>query len=319
MKENKDKKRVGILRGGGEDDHLSSIEQSAILITQIIENLSDKYKIVDVLVDRNGVWHINGIQAKPADLMHRVDVVWNTAQSSLSSVLKQFSISFVGVSSFAHSMGNNRTLLEQHIKDLDIKMPRHIVLPVYQKDFDGFYGSKANYANRKALEVFQKFAGPWIVRSLTENSNAGVHVAKTLPELKEAIEDMMKHGTSILVEELIVGKIVPVHSLRGFRGDLPALPNRREQARDIYTFPLVGSFSREEKEKISMLAKRLYHHLAEHFYLKSNFLLTPKGSVYLTGVFFNPNIKKTSHLSQSLESVGAKMHHLIEHILEQVS
>ena len=68
-----------------------------------------------------------------------------------------------------------------------------------------------------------------------------------------------------------------------------------------------------------MLAKRLYHHLGEHFYLKSNFLLTPKGSVYLTGVFFNPNIKKTSHLSQSLESVGAKMHHLIEHILEQVS
>ncbi len=299
-------KRVGILRGGEGENYMSSLEMGADLILYIIENLSDKYKIVDILIDRGGVWHINGIQAKPADLMHRVDVVWNSAHLSSYSILLQLSIPTVGVSPFIYSIGNNRSSLEQYVKNLDIKMPKHIVLPLYQKDFDGVYGSKENYASRKAQEVFQKFAGPWIVRTLTRDSNAAVHVAKTLPELAQAIEDILIHNRSILVEELITGKIVPVHSIRGFRGE------------EIYTLPINNLLS-SEKEKIAMLAKKLHKHLGNHTYLKSNFLLTPKGSVYLTGVLFNPNIKKTSHLSQSLESVGAKMHHFVEHMIEKVS
>ena len=302
MKENKDKKRVGILRGGTSENYVSSIEEGANLITHIIENLSEKYKIVDVLVDRDGIWHINGMQAKPADLMHRVDVVWNTAHPNLSSVLKQFSIPIIGISSFHHSILNNRTLFNEHIKDLDIKMPRHIVFPLYQEDFDG---PKNKYAEKKAKEVFHKFAGPWIVRSLTHDPLVGVHVAKTLPELRDAIEDILVHKKSILVEELIAGQIVPVHSFHGFRGE------------NIYTLPL-GNLPVSSKEKINSLAKKLHQHLGEHAYMKSNFLLTPKGHVYLTGIFFSPNIKKTSHLSQSLESVGAKMHHFIEHMIEKV-
>ena len=40
---------------------------------------------------------------------------------------------------------------------LDINMPKHIVFPVYQEDFDG---PKEKYAEKKAGEVFQKFGPP---------------------------------------------------------------------------------------------------------------------------------------------------------------
>ena len=311
MKENKDKKKVGVLRGGVGGDYTSSLERGADLISHIVEYLADKYKIVDILVDRDGVWHINGIQAKPADLMYRVDVVWNTAHSSLCSILERLSIPVIGVDSFVHGIGNNRTLLLQHIKELDIKMPQHIILPFYQADFDGpknarldSHQARQEYAEKKAQEVFKKFAGPWIVRSLTHDSGSAVHVAKTLPELANAIEDILVHKTSILVEELIAGQIVPVHSLRDFRGE------------EIYTLPL-GNLPASPKEEITSLTKKLHQHLGQHTYMKSNFLLTPKGRVYLTGLFFHPNLKKASHLSQSLESVGAKVHHFIEHMIEK--
>lgn len=289
------------MRGGVRGDYTSSLERGADLISHIVDYLADKYKVVDVLVDKEGVWHINGIEAKPADLMYRVDVVWNTAHPSLCSTLERLSIPIIGVNPFSHSIGNNRTFLEQHIKELDIKMPRHIILPLYQADFDGL---KNKYAEKKAQEVFQKFAGPWIVRSLTHDSGSAVHVAKTLPELVSAIEDILVHKTSILVEELIAGQVVPVHSLRDFRGE------------EVYTLPL-GNMSVSVKGELDSLAKKLHQHLGQHTYMKSNFLLTPKGHIYLTGLFFHPNLKKTSHLSQSLESVGAKIHHFIEHMIDR--
>jgi D-alanine-D-alanine ligase-like ATP-grasp enzyme len=296
-------KRVGILRGGTGEDYTSSLQVGADLISFIIENLADKYKIVDILVDRDGVWHINGIQTQPSELMHRVDVVWNTSHSNASTILKQFSIPTICATSFAHGIGGHRAFLQQHIEDLDINMPRHIVFPLYQPDFDG---PVDEYASKKAQEVFRKFAGPWIVRTLTHDSSAGVHVAKTLPELAQAIEDILVHKKSILVEELIAGQIVPVHSVQGFRGE------------EVYTLPL-GNITFSVKEKIVNLAKKLHQHLGGLTYMKSNFLLTPKGKVYLTGVSFHPNVKKTSHLASALESVGAKMHHFVEHMIEKVS
>ena len=296
-------KRVGILRGGTGEDYTASLGAGADLISHIVENLADKYKIVDILVDKNGVWHINGIQTQPAELMHRVDVVWNTSNSNSSNILKQFSIPTICAVSFSNGIGNDRSLLERHIKDLGIRMPRHIVFPLYQPDFDG---PQDKYADKKMQEVFQKFAGPWIVRSLTHDSNAAVHVAKTLPELAQAIEDILVHRKSILVEELINGQNVPVHSLQGFRGE------------EVYTLPLLN-LPIISKEKINDLAKKLHQHLGENTYMKSNFLLTPKGNIYLTGVSFHPNVKKTSHLSGALESVGAKMHHFVEHMIEKIS
>ena len=297
-----ERKRLGILRGG-ENDYFSSIKEGANILLHISEHLSHKYKIVDILVDRDGVWHIKGLPVLPSDVMHRVDVVWNTASPKLSSVLKSFSIPVVSVSPFVHSVGQNRKFLEQHIKDLDIAMPRYIVFPVYQKDFDG---PEKEYARTKTQEVFRKFAGPWIVRSFAPEPSMGVHVAKTLPELERGIEDALMHKTSILVEELISGRLAPVHSILGFRGE------------EIYTFPLENIFSSSEKERLEDLSKKLHRHLGDHVYLKSNFLVTPKGKIYLTGVLFNPNIEKSSHFHKSAESVGAKMHHIVEHILERV-
>lgn len=316
------KKRVGILRGGSGKHYASSLKKGAELLTHIFENLPDKYKPVDILIDKDYIWHLGGVPVNPGDLMHKVDVVWNTSHPSFSNILESLSIPVVESSTHSFFDSNN-DMLREHVKGIDLEMPRSIVLPVYQKDFDG---PRERYAIKKAKEIFEKFGSPWIVKpaspaggSLTPDLGMAMHVAKTFPELVNAIEDGVKHERSIIVEEFITGRVASVHSVPHFRGE------------DLYVFPIMGIFSGEKVptprgvgiptesvgEKLENLARNLHSHIDAGHYLKSNFVLNPRGRIYLLSIESAPDLKEGSHFSLVCESVGAKMHHVVEHILER--
>ena len=283
-------KRVGILRGGAGKHYNSSLQKGGELILYIAENLGDKYKPVDILVDKDYIWHINGVPILPVDLIHKVDIVWNTSHPSFSNVLDSLSIPNIGVNSFSSGLENSRDSLREHIKNIGLPMPRQVASP------------------KSAREVFEKFGSPWIVKYFTEDSNTEIHIVKTFPELANAISEGVKNRKSILVEEFIPGKIASLHTIPHFRES------------NIYTFPLgstFGSFSNEEKDKLTSFAKTLHIHLGARHYLKSDFVLTPRGKVYLLQIDENPDLQSDSHFSEACESVGAQMHHVVEHILEQ--
>lgn len=298
------KKRIGILRGGAGKHYASSLKRGGEIISFLSEKLADKYKPFDILVDKNHIWHFNGVPVIPSDLSNKVDMIWNTSHPSLSHILNSLSIPNIGSSSFAFTLENSKEMLREHMEKIGVEMPRSIVLPVYQKDFDG---PRERYAIKKAKEIFEKFPSPWTVRSFTPDENMGIHLAKTFPELVNAIEDGVQSGKSILVEEFITGKVASVHSVPRFRGE------------DVYVFPLgntFGNFSLGEKEKLFSLAKNLHKHIDARYYLKSDFVLNSQGKVYLLQIESMPDPKPDSHFSQVVDSVGAKMHHVIEHILE---
>ncbi len=308
MSEVKEKKikRVGILRGGKGKHYASSLQKGGEIISFIFENLGDKYKTFDIFIDKDNVWHLNGKPTIPADLIHKVDIVWNVSNSSFSNILDNLSILNISPPSFSTALGNSNDYLREHVKSIKIEVPKSIVLPLYQKDFDG---EKNKYAIKKAKDIHEKFSSPWIVKTYTTDSNMGIHLAKTFPELLDAIEDGIKHEKNILIEEFIAGKVASVHSVRGFRGE------------EIYTFPLgnsFGIFSSTEKEKIAFFAKDLHKHIGAKHYLKSDFVLSPRGKIYLLQIDMTPDLKSDSHFSQVCISVGAKTYQVVEHILEQV-
>jgi D-alanine-D-alanine ligase-like ATP-grasp enzyme len=304
-------KIVGVLRGGTWENYEKSLNEGGKIISHIFENLSGKWKPIDILIDKNGSWHLGGLPIKPAQLMNKVDVVWNISHPSYSKTLLDFSIPNIEANLFSKSLVS-REILKEHMKKIGINMPRAFVIPVYQKDFDG---PLEKYVIKKAKEVFEKFSSPWIVKPLIEDLNIGIHIAKTFPELIDAIVDCTKHQKSILVEEFIFGKNVSVHSVAGFRGE------------NVYNFPPIenkngiiispGKFSSIEKEKLINLVKKIYHHTNTSQYLKSDFVLHPSGSVYLTHIEFSPNLDQDSCFYKSCESVGTGAHHIIEHILER--
>ncbi len=291
------------MRGGNGKHYDSSLRKGGDIIKHINENLADKYKVIDILVDRDGVWHVGGLPIVPADLIHKVDIVWNVADHETSNIFKSFSMPLVGGTSYSHVLESSRELLREHMKGIDVPMPRHIVLPLYQEDFDG---PRERYSIKKAKEVHEKFGAPWIIKSFTPDTSMGIHLAKTFNELVGAIEDGVKHEKSILVEEFIEGKVASLHSVRDFRNE------------DLYTFPLgnaYGIFSNEEKERLGNLARDIHSHLNAEHYLKSDFVMNPRGKVYLLGVSLTPDLKPGSHFSEVCDLVGTKMHQVVEHLL----
>jgi len=300
------KKCLGIVRGGVGDNYASSLKRGGEIIFHVSENLQHKYKPVDILIDKDHIWHLNGLPINPSDLVHKVDIIWNTTHPSISNIIDSLGIPHVGVSTFSYTFENNKDVLRKHMKDSGVEIPRSIVLPLYQEDFDG---PREKYAMKKAKEIFEKFGAPWLVKSFTPDKNMGVHIAKTFPALVSAIEDGVKHKKSILIEEFIPGKVAAIHSVPKFRGE------------DLYVFPFgntFGTFTHDEKSKLITLAKDLHKHIGAKHYLKSDFVLHPRGKVYLLGLELHPDLRKDSHFEQVCESVGAKTHHVLEHILEQV-
>jgi D-alanine-D-alanine ligase len=299
-------KRVGVLRGGSGREYNYSLQKGGDILSHIFENLSDKYKTFDILIDKNHIWHLNGVPVSPSDLMNKIDVAWNTSHPSFSNILDSLGIPHVSTPSFPATLQNNKEMLREHVRNLGLGMPRSIVFSVYQKDFDG---PIEKYPMKKAKEVFEKFSSPWIVKSYTEDSNMGIHLAKTFPELIGAIEDGVMHHKSILVEEFIPGKIASAHTVPMFRDE------------NIYTFPLgntFGEFTLAEKTKLTDLARDLHTYLGAKHYLKTDFVLTPKGKVYLLSIESTPDLRENSHFCQACDYVGAKPQHVVEHILERV-
>jgi len=305
--------RIGVLRGGTEN-YENSLKQGGDFISFVFDNMSSLYNTVDIFIDRDGVWHTSGLPIQPTDLMHKVDVVWNFSHSSTSAVIDSLSIPQISQSHFSSSLQNSREMLREHMKGINVPMPRSILIPAYFEDIDARptergqsfgRGPRERYAIKKAKEVHEKFGAPWIVKSFTENKNMAMHVAKTFGELSQAIENGANQGNSILVEEFITGKPGAVHSVGNFRDE------------DVYVLPLGKDFTSEEKEKITEMAKDLYRHLGAKHYLKTDFILSPRRGFILTDIYFSPDIRADSHFDQSCASVGAEMSHIVEHILKQ--
>ena len=296
-----DKKTVGILRGGPEGDYYISLCEGGEILSHIFENLNERWKAVDIFIDRDGVWHLNGFPIEPTILPEKIDLVWNTAHHSLVNILNELSIPVINISALNSLLRNDSEVLAEHVKSFDLKIPQKIILPSYQGDFDG---PKDLYVKRKAKEVLSKFSAPWIVKSFTSDSNMAIHLVKTFPELIRAIGDGVDHNQSILVEEFIYGRNIDTHSVGGFRDE------------GIYVFP-PQNVNKEEKEIITQMAHDLHEHLGVEHYLKSTFVIHPKRGVFITEMSFSPDLKPDSHFHQICESVGAKAHHIIEHILKR--
>src|SRR5471030_1189810 len=96
--DSKTKKRIGILRGGTGEHYNTSLKKGGELIAFILENLGDKYKPIDILVDKDYMWHINGVPVVPGELKGRVDLVWNVSHPSFSNIVESLYIPHVGIS-----------------------------------------------------------------------------------------------------------------------------------------------------------------------------------------------------------------------------
>jgi D-alanine-D-alanine ligase len=73
------KLRVAVLRGGPSNEYDVSLKTGATVLKHLDR---EKYQPLDIFIDKNASWHVDGVVTNPLDLRHRVDVAWNALHGS---------------------------------------------------------------------------------------------------------------------------------------------------------------------------------------------------------------------------------------------
>ncbi len=315
------KKRIGVLRGGISPEYDVSLKTGG----ETLKNLSgDKYAVSDILITKDGIWHLNGVPTTAAALRDKVDVVFNALHGvygedgKVQRIFEELSVPYTGSGPVASAIGMNKALAKKNFKVGDeIKTPLHRVV------------SKKNAADNIAAEIWRSFPQPSIVKPLSGGSSIGISVARTFPELASGINKVLDSGDSAMVEEYINGREVFCGVVSDFRGEqtyvLPLLEvvgsekmdfldyDKKTGKESVYTaFP--AQVSKEEKNLITEAVTKIYQNLSLKHYAGFDFIISKRG-VYLLEVNTLPGLTETSFFPKALSSVGIPLPQFLDHVV----
>lgn len=326
--------RVGVVRGGVSPEYNVSLQTGGNVLSHLRgPRLSHKYKAIDILIDNDGIWHINGLPVDENSLKDRVDVVFNALHGDygedgkIQQVFDNLSIPYTGSGAFASALGYNKVLSKERFAQYGIKTPKHMLFPVYNEDTDG---DIVHYARYCALHVARNMPPSWIVKPVASGSSVGIHVCKTTHDLVDVFIEYANNQTSALVEELINGKEATVAVVEGFRGQeyysLPPIEIRIPKKKSFFDYDAKytgiskeicpGNFSPDEKIELEHLARLIHKGLGLSHYSRSDFMIHPTKGIYALEVNTLPGLTDESLTPKALYAVGSNMAEFIDHILE---
>ncbi len=309
--------RIGVIRGGVSNEYDVSLASGANILRVITEKLSDKYTPVDVFLSKDGEFHVRGRVVSAAQLPEYIDVAWNALHGAygedggLARALAIFKIPFVGTPAEDAARAHHKLLAKEMVKSIGIKTAPHVDFTV------------SNNPEELVRFVHSKLSPPWVLKPISGGSSLGVTIARTMPELMEAIKE--NEGREMMVEEFITGREATVATIRGFRGEdvysfLPIeirVPDGKffdyEHKYDGTALEISPArFALHEQKELEESAKKIHHHLGLRHIARSDFIVSPRG-VYFLEVNSSPGMTPMSLVPKSLDPVGATLHEVIDH------
>ena len=313
--------KVGILRGGIGHEYEVSLKTGA----SVIKNLpKDKYQPIDILITRDGTWHLGGTEILPENAIRSVDVVFNALHGEfgedgqVQQILEAVKSPYTGSGAVASALGMDKHKAKEIFKQAGFKVPNGIVIKRdYQTDAEAI-----------AYDAFQKIAPPWIVKPAGSGSSVGLYLAKTFPELIQALEACFEVSDRVLVEEYIRGKEATCGVVEAFRDqdhyalmpiEIVTAPNKKlfdyEAKYGGETSEICpGRFTKEEKAELERLAREVHKILGLRHYSRSDFIISPRG-IYVLEVNTLPGMTEESLVPKALKAAGISYEHFLDHII----
>ncbi len=317
--------RVGVLRGGPSSEYEVSLQTGGNVLKSLREKFADKYQAHDILIDKKGNWHIDGMPTIPADLISRLDVVFNALHGAYGEdgtvqlIFEVHGVPFTGSKSLPSAVGMNKILSRKAFESSGIRIPlgKEILSDEIRED-----------VIKVAREIFHSFPIPVVVKPVSGGSSVGVSIAKNQDELIDALKEATRHGPSVLIEEYIAGTEVTVGVIEGFRGQelyvLPVVEIRPHSKFFDYQAKYAGMseeivparLSHKIKDELSKLAQKAHNALGLRHYSRSDFILSPRRGIYILETNTLPGLTNESLVPKALRAVGSDTHELIDHLIE---
>ena len=310
--------RVGVMRGGRGHEYEVSLKTGG----SVLEHLSSKYKGYDILITKDGTWHLEGVPVTVAELGNRIDVVFNALHGEygedgkVQRDLSLLAIPFTGSGMYASAIAMNKLLSKDHLKEAPFKVPLSVVV------------ERGEDMNKRTLELFRSFPQPCIIKPISGGSSVGVSIARSFNELLAALKEGLETADRVLVEEYIKGREATVGVIDAYRGAehyvLPVIEIRIPEKHDFFDYETKyseeadhvcpGNFTREEKRALEEAARFAHKTLGLKHYSRSDFIVSPRG-IYFLEANTLPGLTNVSLFPRSLRAVGANLSEFIDHVL----
>lgn len=314
--------RVGVLRGGPGHEYDVSLQTGQ----NILANLPSKYHGRDILIDKSGVWHLDGLPTHPSRAARQVDVFFNALHGEygedgqIQSALDQLGVPYTGSGVAPSALGMNKPQAKEIFRRQGLKVPSGLVLAISSEtDFD---------PAAAARQVFNAVSPPWVVKPADRGSSVGLFLARNFQELVEALARARSYSDSLLVEHYLRGREATCAVVDNFRGQetyaLPPIEIRPPAKKSIWTYDdkysgateeiCPAGFPEAEKREIEKLAVAAHQALGLRHYSRSDFIITPYG-IYLLETNSLPGLTSESLLPKALAAVGTSYADFLDHVI----
>lgn len=311
---------VAVLRGG------PSSEYDVSLVTggAIIEHLPEKYKAHDILIDKKGVWHREGMPKTPRNALNGMDVVINAMHGEfgedgkVQQILDGLNIPYTGSRALASALGMNKMLSKKAFIAAGILTP------------ESLYLESNGDLEANAEEIFHTFPMPVVIKPNAAGSSVGISIAYDFDSLLYGLKKASEISNKILIEQYIEGREVSCGVIEKFREEdiytlLPAeiIPQADQAFYDYESkysdskgahVICPGEFDHKTTRVIQEMAKTAHQCLGMRHYSRSDFIVSPEG-VYILEINSLPGMTSHSLFPKSMEAVGSSFPDFLDHLI----
>jgi D-alanine-D-alanine ligase len=315
------KKKVGVLRGGPSSEYEVSLKTGK----SVMDSLTDRYEVLDIFIDKDGVWHYLGVPIKPENVFKKVDVIFNALHGAygedgtVQKLLDTFGIPYTGSTALASAVGMNKVLSKKIFVNNEIKTPLHKTI------------SKKDNVAEEVVKLFKTFPMPVVVKPVNGGSSVGTAIAKTMAELELAVNDALKYSDTALIEEFIAGKEATCGVIDNFRNEkiyalLPVeIGKSKESTFYDYNAKYIsntqeiicpGNFTEVEKRMIQQMSVEAHRALGLRHYSRSDFIIHPKRGIYILETNTLPGLTDHSIIPKSVNAIGCSLPDFLDHLIK---
>lgn len=226
--------RVALFFGGRSEEH----EISCVSAVAALEALTESgHDVIPIGIDRDGGWHRADAAGRPLtatgpaihlripdatlvadDRTERVDVAFPVLHGpygedgTVQGMFEIAGIPYVGSGVLGSAVAMDKDVAKRLCRDRGIPVADHLVI------------RRGDYVDdpRIVVEtVVGRFGYPVFVKPAALGSSVGISRADDEGALKEAIDEAMRHGPKVMVEEALSGREIEVAVLEGPRASVP--------------------------------------------------------------------------------------------------
>lgn len=282
----------------------------------------DRYDTHDILIDREGRWHMRGMPSTPVRALTQLDVALNALHGGIGEdgtvqrILDRAGVPYAGSRALSAGMALNKIRAREVLRRAGIPMPNAISFSL-QNDMNTRDMSNA---------VFSQFGPPYVIKPPMEGSSRGIRIVHTVIELPDTIGDVLDEYGSALIEEYLQGAHVTVGVIEDFRDEpfyvLP--PAHIELPKGVLYFnPLADGelrarhdvpsrLPRDIKESLAEIARLAHQTLRLAHFSDADFIVTRRGPVLLE-VNATPHLHREAAFPHMLEAVGSSVREFLVH------